>query len=177
MSIGPEGEYHFFQHKNHVGKYMNIVITGYEVRENDITNGGRDFTVAFIRVGKMVKADKDTSKNVYREDGTYYHPRISENQLRKKGDLYWNSCELTGSKMSLLSVYWREIIPDIEDKHADIYEDGHFKLLAVKKEDGSGPHQTEYLWEIWEEFHRQDCILFNQPPQSPVTNVKDARLL
>ena len=52
-----------------VGKKLYIVITGYEVRDNYITSGGRDFPVAIIRVGKMVKAVKDTLKRVYRDDG------------------------------------------------------------------------------------------------------------
>ena len=34
---------------------MYIVITGYEVIDNGITNGGRDFPVAIIRVGKWLK--------------------------------------------------------------------------------------------------------------------------
>ena len=49
---------------------MYIVITGYEVRYHAITNGGRDFPVAIIRVDKIVKADKDTLKCVYRDYGT-----------------------------------------------------------------------------------------------------------
>ena len=101
---------------------MYIFITAYKVRDNNITNGGRDFTVSLIRVGKMVKEDKDTFKHVYREDGTYYSPIISENQLQNKGEIYWKSCEFTGSydgtdknpNIYLLSVYRREIIPDIE---------------------------------------------------------------
>ena len=56
--IGLEREDHFVQHQNHTGKEMYIVTTGYEVRDNDITNGGRDFPVAVIRVSKMVKADR-----------------------------------------------------------------------------------------------------------------------
>ena len=39
------------------------------MRDYDITNGGRAFPVAVIRVGKMVKAVKDTLKRVYRDDG------------------------------------------------------------------------------------------------------------
>ena len=68
--IGLEGEYIFFQQKNNLGKEMYIVITGYEVRDNDITNYGRDFPVTTIRVGKISKEDKDTLKGVYRDDGT-----------------------------------------------------------------------------------------------------------
>ena len=111
------------------------------MRYNDITNSGRDFPVAIIRVSKMVKLDKDVFKRLYRDDGTYYCPRILENQLWKKGEFYFKSCELIGSsdgtwknpKMSLLSVYRREIIPAIEEKHADISEVVHFKVVAVNQ--------------------------------------------
>ena len=140
---------------------MYIVITGYEVKDNGTENGVRDFSVSIIHIGKTVKGDKYTFKRVYMEDGTYYYPRISENQLWKKGELYWKSCELTGSydgtdkntKMSLLSVYQRDIIPDIEEKHAEIYESGSFKVAAEKQEDSDRPHQDSvYLRDISEEF-------------------------
>ena len=65
------------------------------MRDNDIKNDEIDFTVHTIFIGKMVKADKDTFKRVYRDDGTYYYPIMLENQLRKKGELYFKSCELT----------------------------------------------------------------------------------
>ena len=67
---------------------MCSVITKYEVRYNYITNGGKDFTVALICTIKMVKYDKNTLKFLYREDGTYYYPIISDNRLWKKRELY-----------------------------------------------------------------------------------------
>ena len=67
---------------------MYIVINEYEVRENDITNGGTDFPVAIICVSKMVKANKDKLKCVYRDYGTYYYPIISDNRLWKKREIY-----------------------------------------------------------------------------------------
>ena len=41
---------------------MYIVITGYEVSDNVITNGGRYFPVAIIHIITFLKADKDTFK-------------------------------------------------------------------------------------------------------------------
>ena len=76
---------------------MYIVINEYEVRENDITNGGTDFPVAIICVSKMVKVDKDTIKRVYRDNGTYYYPGMLENHIQKKKELYFKNCVLTGS--------------------------------------------------------------------------------
>ena len=155
------------------------------MRDNDITNSGRDFTISIILIGKMVKADTYTFKRLYRDDGTYYYHRISENQIQNNGEIYWKRCELTGSydgieknpKMSLISVYWRDIILDIEDKHADISEVDRFKLVSVKQEDGAETHRNSvHQRDILEEFHCRYCILLNQPPQSPVTNVKDVRL-
>ena len=51
---------------------MYIVITGYEVIDDDIKNGGRDFPVAVIYVDKMVKAYKDTFKRVYLSVGPVF---------------------------------------------------------------------------------------------------------
>ena len=111
------------------------------MRNNDVTNGGRGFPVAIIRVGKLFKAGKDKVKRVYRDDGTYYYPIILDNQLRKKVELYFKSCELTGSSdgtekypnISLLSVYRREIILSIEEKYADISKGGRFKLVVFQQ--------------------------------------------
>ena len=108
---------------------MYIFITRYEVRDKYIKNYGRAFPVAIIRVSKMVKADKDTFKHVYRDNGTYYYHRILQNQLQKKLKIYFKSCGFTGSSvgtsktpdMSFLGLYWREIIPAIEEKRADIF--------------------------------------------------------
>ena len=45
----------------------------------------------------------------------------------------------------------------------------------MKQEDSAGPHcDKTYLHEMREEFLKRDWLLFNQPSQSPVTNVHDA---
>ena len=62
-----------------------------------LQNIGRDFHVYIIRFGKMVKLDNDKFKRVYRDNGTYYYSRILENQIWKMEELYFMSCELTGS--------------------------------------------------------------------------------
>ena len=54
---------------------MYTFIIGYEVRDNDATNYGRDFPVAIIHVSKIVKTDKDAFERVYMDDETYYYPR------------------------------------------------------------------------------------------------------
>ena len=74
-------------------------------------------------------------------------------------------------------MYRRDIIPDIEEKHADIFEGGSFKLVAVNQEDGDVTHRDAvYHMYILEEFRWRDWILFNQPPKSPVTNVKETHI-
>jgi hypothetical protein len=47
--------------------------------------------------------------------------------------------------------------------------------VIVKQEDGAGLHtDSTYLKGMKREFDRRDWLLFNQPSQSPVTNVHDA---
>ena len=97
----------------------------------------------------MVKAEKDIFKRVYRDDGTYYYPRILQDQLRKKGELYFKRRELKissdGTEKSpniyLISVYQRDIITAIEENHAEISEGDRFNVVSVKQEDGDGPHR------------------------------------
>ena len=72
-------------------------------------------------------------------------------------------------------MYRREIIPDIEDKHAAIYEGGCFKVVAANQDYGAGTQRDKvYQRDILEDFCQWDWILFKQPQQSYVTNVKDA---
>ena len=79
--------------------------------------------------------------------------------------------------MSLFSMYWREIIAAIEEKHAAIYKGGCFKVAALKHQDDAIPHQDAlYQWEISEEICWRYCILFNQPPQPPIKNEKEVCL-
>ena len=47
-SIGLGPVKHYVQHKSHVGKEIYIVVTGYEVLDNDITKGGKAFPVALV---------------------------------------------------------------------------------------------------------------------------------
>ena len=65
----------------------------------------------------MAKAKKDSFKRVYLENGKHYYPQWEHNRLRTKGDMYFESLELTGSskgsedkpKISLLDLYKNEI--------------------------------------------------------------------
>ena len=165
---------------------MYVVVTGYILKDgNDIRKGGTVVPIAMIRVGKMIKAKKDSYKRVYREDGTYHYPKCPQNLLCKAGNYYFEGLELTGSnegtdknpKISLLKLYREQIIPAIERKIVDAFsENGKYKVLVVKQEDNAGLHgESTYLREMKTFFwFMQQWILFNQPPQSPTLNVHDA---
>ena len=184
-SIGLKQADYRAHHKSHIGKEMYIVVTAYVLRDrNDITKGGTAVPVSLIRVGRMVKAKRNTYKRVYKEDGSYTYPKIEANLLRREGEEYFKSCELTGSKegtskkpkMSLLKVYQEQIIPDLEEKIVKVYNNnGTRKVVIVKQEDGAGLHQDKtYLSTMRDMFEERGWLLFNQPSQSPVTNVHDA---
>ena len=49
---------------------MYIVVTGYEVLDNDIKKGGNELPVALVRVGDFIQSNKDTYKRVYKKGGT-----------------------------------------------------------------------------------------------------------
>ena len=94
-------------------------------------------------------------------------------------------CNLTGCdegtdddrKMSLLKLYKDKVIPAIEKKIVKkINEDGNRRqIMIVKQEDNAGPHvNTKYMSEMEAIFSERNWVVFNQPPQSPVTNVHDA---
>ena len=106
-----------------------------------LKNYGRYFNADIICVGKMIKSEKDTFKSVYKDDGNYCYPIISEKHIYNKGELYFKSYNMTESydgkeknpNMFLLSVYWKDIIPGIEEKHDTISERGLFKVVAVNQ--------------------------------------------
>ena len=60
---------------------MYIVVTGYEVLDNDIKKGGNEFPVALVRVWKFIHSDKDTYKWVYNEGGTYLYPHSTVHRM------------------------------------------------------------------------------------------------
>jgi len=66
---------------------MYIVVTAYVLIDNDITGRGKAVPIACIRIGKMVKATKDSYKRVYKEDGSFHYPKEPSNQLWKKSEM------------------------------------------------------------------------------------------
>jgi hypothetical protein len=75
----------------------------------------------------------------------------------------------------LLKIYIEQIIPAIENKVVARFDkNGTRKICIVKQEDGAGLHQDKnYVKEMQKEFDKRNCLIFNQPSQSPITNVHD----
>ena len=97
----------------------------------------------------MVKAAKDSYRRVYKSDGKFHYPKVAANLLRKKGEEYFKPVELRGSsegsekqpKMSLLQQYYDHIIPDLEQKVVEKFnENGNKKVCVVFQEDGAEFH-------------------------------------
>ena len=184
-SIGLENNYSKVHHKNNIQKTMYIVVTAYvPMIDNDITKGGKAVPISCYRCVKMVKQSKDSYKRVYKDDGSFHYPKIPENLLNKKGHWYSQNVELTGCsegtakepKLSLLQVYKDEIIPSIHQKIVERFSNnGTRDVIIVKQEDGAGLHtKAKYVHEMNEMFAERGWVIFNQPSQSPMTNVHDA---
>ena len=183
-SIGLHANDYFATHKNHVGKELYIVVTAYVLNGNDITGGGKAVPISCIRVGAMVKAQKDSYKRVYKPNGKFWYPPLPENILRRKGEEYFKPMELNGSntgtvkdpKISLLKEYLDNIVPDIHEKIVNRFNDnGNTHVCIVKQEDGAGLHTDgTYINTMNDLFRLKDWLIFNQPSQSPVTNIHDA---
>ena len=125
---------------------MYIVISGFLMHNNDITAGGEAFPISLTRVGKMVKASKNSYRRVYKNDGTYHYPKIKNNIMRVKGKQYFTSVDLTGSKdgtaknpkMSLISAYKNEIIPAMDLIEKKLSAKLSAKIIFVQQEDNAG---------------------------------------
>lgn len=184
VSIGLEGNNYYVQHKSHIGKEMYVVVTAFVPNENDMTKGGKAIPIACIRCGKLVTAAKTTYKRVYKPNGKFHYPHIDGNESRIEGNQYFECYELSGDsegtkkdpKCSLLKFYKEQIIPEIERKIVDRFSNnGRRAVIIVKQEDSAGPHQNKnYVKEMNALFQERGWILFNQPSQSPMTNVHDA---
>jgi len=181
--MGIEPVNHSCHHKSHIYKVMGICSTGFAPIDNDMTKGGRTEKVSLVRVGKMLPAAKDTFKRVYRPDGSFHYPKIPENMLRQKGELYFKPLEVTGCnegtaadpKFSLKKFFEETEIPKLEAVAARLEAATSKRIVIRYQMDGAGPHKdgrlTDYLAS---KFEARGWILKFQPANSPITNVKDA---
>ena len=109
---------------------MVIASTAFLPFGNDMMKGGEARKVSCVRVGAMRPASKDTYKRVYKPNGGFHYPKIEANRLRKKGELYFKSMEVTGSKegtarspkFSLLNYFKETEIPNMDRLAAEIHE-------------------------------------------------------
>lgn len=173
--LGMERVNHTVQHKSHVPKVMMAVTSGYLV-DGDITVGGRAVKIDFARVGRMEAASKDSYKAVWTDAGQRTHPKVPENKLRNKGEMYFKGMNVTGVKEGTakkptwsLKVYLRdEMIPELEKLAEELH------CIIRWQWDGAGPHADAELIEWVEaEFLKRGWIFKFQPAQSPITNTMD----
>jgi hypothetical protein len=157
--------------------------TGFVPIDNDMTKGGRTEKVSLVRVGRMLPAAKDTYKRVYRENGSYHYPKIPENMLRQKGELYFKPLEITGCnegtaadpKFPLKKFFEETELPKLDEVAARLEADTGKRIVIRYQMDGAGPHKDGKLVNYLEsEFDDRGWILKFQPANSPITNVKDA---
>ena len=171
-------------HKSHIPKVMVIATTGFLPHDNNMASGGVAIKVSLTRVGRMKKADKDSYRRVYKDDGSFHYPNLPENLLRKKGTEYFQSLDITGSsegtdakpKFSLLKFFLETEIPALESVVAALQAKEPSRRFVVRYQmDGAGPHQDRRLLDtLQQEFAERQWMMKFQPANSPLTNVKDA---
>lgn len=125
---------------------------------------------------------KDSYCRVYREDGRCHYPKIPENRLRKKGELYFEPMEITGSSEGTpqnpkysLQRFFRDIeIPKLDDIAAKLSMQLYKRVVIRYQKDNAGPHQDATLLQLISAmFADRGWMFVPQPPNSPVTNTKD----
>ena len=171
--------------KNHLYKEMYICSTAYIPNDNNISTGGLSYTLSCERVGHFVPAKKNTYRRVYAGDGTYSYPRIEENILRRRGELYFETLEITGSKegsvshpkYSLLNFFLDIEIPKLQELTDSITARYGHRAVVRYQMDNAGPHIEEHFSRrLQSEFEQRGWMLVPQPPNSPITNIKDAAI-
>ena len=164
-------------------KVLGIATSGFLPVDNDIEKGGRAVKVRMDHARRTMAAKEDRYKRIYADDGkSYTYPKIVENKLRVKGQLYFQNMEITGSKERTekepkinLLLYHRDILfPRLEEMARELGEEG-VEIIPYYQRDGADPHQCKNLLTmIDEEFNRSGWIFRFQPNQTPESNVKDS---
>jgi hypothetical protein len=153
---------------------MVIATTAFLPFGNDVTKGGTARRVSCVRVGAL--------QRVYKDGGTFHNPKIETNRLRRKGELYFKSIEITGStegtekkpKFSLLNYFMEIEIPNMDKLAAEILAETGKRVIMRYQMDGAGPHtDATLLNSINSEFDDRGWIFMFQPSNYPLTNVKD----
>lgn len=182
--LGIEPVIHGIQNASHLDKGMVIASTAFAPQNNDYRQGGEAYLVSLTRVGKMVKAEKDTYRRVYKTDGSgkYHYPKVEANRLRTKGEYYFKTLEITGSskgtrnepKFDLVSWFDNTEIPALEALCQRIGTETGKKCIIRYQMDNAGPHSEAGLQEFLQHaFERRGWMLTPQPPNSAMTNTKD----
>ena len=182
---------HAVQHKSHIGKTMGIASTAFVPFNNDVSKGGKAYLVSLTRVGRVVRASKNTYKRRYNEDGvTYSYPKDENNILRREGQEYFQNLEITGSKttgkgrngknvpkFSLLDWFKNVEIPRLNELACRIGAESGGKVCIRYQMDSAGPHvDAKLLRYLDAEFSARGWIMKPQPSNSPITNVSDDSL-
>jgi hypothetical protein len=182
--FGVEPVVHSVQHKSRIGKTLAIASTAFVPTNNDIEAGGEAFLVGLQRAGRMVAAERDTYKRVYDPDGsgTYTYPKRRSNRLRVKGREYFQGMEITGSSVGSvknpkypLTEFFADELVRLESLAQELGTRTGKRVIVRYQMDGAGPHcDTRLLAYLDEELGARGWHLKFQPPNSPITNVKDA---
>lgn len=184
--LGVEPIVHGVQSKTNLDKKMVIASITNIPHNNDIQAGGQSFLLNLTRVGRMVPAEKNSNKRVYKGNGTarFHYPKIAANCLRKKGELYFKSMEIAGSskgtqknpKFNLLSWFRDVEIPALDSLCRPITEQTG-KIAVVRYQmDSAGPHKDKELLTFLKSAFAHESrkwMLQFQPSNSPMTNIND----
>ena len=156
--------YNTTHHKSQMRKVLVIAATGLIVNDNDTEAGGRGVHLSLSRAEKMARARKDSYKRVYAKDGTYSYPCIVANRIRRKGELCWKDCDITGSdpgtekdpKYDLLTWQRDILIPSMESEARKLYGIEGKEAVFRYQINGAGPHQDKTLQNFIEgEFQKR----------------------
>ena len=135
-----------------------------------------------------MEAKKHRYPRVYKDDGTYHYPKDPDNVIRKKGELYFENWEITGSKESnkgspkfaLTKWIADTFMGDLKACCQEI-EQLTGKRVHVRGQCGTmqlpAPHvESALLKLIAESFGEYGWIWTMQPANSPLTNIMDAAI-
>ena len=163
---GVEKDVKKFYHKCHVTKTMGIAVVGIGFQDT-LENGGEGVKILFQRA-QSAKVAQRLARN---KNGDI---------LRRKGDVYWVDCNVTGSshgtckdpKFPLIEFFRHSLFPAIESL---IGPEGNFHgYTPVIQGDNAGPHIDATLSKFVRDFCTSKGWLWEpQGPQMPHINVLD----
>ena len=174
-----QGRYRRTKNSHHIDAVMILAFVGFAFNDH-ILNGGEGVKVGMVRCARAHTAKKAVYKAVYDDDGKRTHPKIEENLVRAKGDIYFKDANVTATnvgtpsepKFDLLTFFTAYLFPRLREL---VGPDGPYKgHQLILQGDNAPTHADEaFIKEMKRVCEAEGWLWEPQGAHMPHANVLD----